>query len=70
MDVEFTTAIDFGTALYAHRAAQMGFRLGNADGFDQLRGDNAGYGYTLVSPLADSCLLAQGLALGLLWQFG
>lgn len=47
MDVEFTTAVDFGTALYMGGGAPLGFRPGNADGFNRLKGDSIDYGFTL-----------------------
>lgn len=47
LDIDLTTAIDFGTALYVGGASALGFRPGNADGYNQLKGDDVDYGFTL-----------------------
>ncbi|WP_312916458.1 outer membrane protein transport protein [Stenotrophomonas sp.] len=57
LTIELSSAIDFGTALYAGGAASMGFRPGNADGFYTVKGDNNAVGYTIggtFSPTEDT----------------
>lgn len=58
LTIELSSAIDFGTALYASPGgAQLGFRPGNADGFYTVKGDNNAVGWTIggtFSPTEDT----------------
>ncbi|TDB29485.1 hypothetical protein ATCM_18595 [Stenotrophomonas sp. ATCM1_4] len=58
LTIELTSAIDFGTALYASPGgAQLGFRPGNADGSYKVEGDNNAFGWTIggtFSPTEDT----------------
>ena len=53
--IELSSAIDFGTAIYARPGgAQLGFRPGNADGTMTIEGDNNAWGYVLGTTLSPS----------------
>ncbi len=58
LTIELSSAIDFGTAIYAQPGgAQLGFRPGNADGFYTVEGDNNAVGWTIggtFSPTEDT----------------
>lgn len=55
LTIELSSAIDFGTAIYAQPGgAQLGFRPGNADGTMTIEGDNNAWGFvvgTTVTPV-------------------
>ena len=55
LTIELSSAIDFGTAIYARPGgAQAGFRPGNADGSMTIEGDNNAFGYVLGTTLSPS----------------